>query len=582
MKRYALAQLVLAVVAVTSFAADADKGSIEPAQPKWGDRIQLIYRAGLPGATLHATDTVTALVTIRFPGRFEERRIHMARVGDRLQAEMTVPDEASFLVCYFVAKDAFGGPAHAMIYTREGSAARGAWEQSMTQPFLEKDYRGSAAHELALYPDNWEVYRDKWFCAGLFEPAERDNMIRADLALIEQKAAGRPLGALYALHYGYLLLGEEPAARSALREMVDRFPNEWLTATSLDSYAYENMVHHFPGNGLQEVHAWAMDFFRRNPLTAAVRQGLDSIGGVDMPLETTEAICIPWMKDDPENPKPYLHLAQSYQREKVKTREALATIETALDLLAAGQLRLHGDIYDKMTDLLLPSAYVTAADLARQNGQFGKALAYAKAAETMGSQTLATGYAMEAQIWEMLGRTANTKAALKEAWQRGSRDAYAKLAERYPEALHEAGAPAPTRKDAPSFRATTLDGKELDSTGLRGKVIVANFWFTGCGPCKAEIPGLNKLTKQFQSKDVVFLAFTLDDDEATLRRFLKEYPFDYTIVPRADKIATQFGIEAYPSHVIIGRDGKIESRLTGAGEHRAEELQTIVARLIEN
>jgi hypothetical protein len=104
MKRYALRPLVLALVAVTAFAADADKGSIEPAQPRWGDRIQLIYRAGLPGATLHATDTVTALVTIRFPGRFEERRINMARVGDRLQAEMTVPDEASFLVC-------LGGPA---------------------------------------------------------------------------------------------------------------------------------------------------------------------------------------------------------------------------------------------------------------------------------------------------------------------------------------------------------------------------------------------------------------------------------------------------------------------------------------
>jgi thiol-disulfide isomerase/thioredoxin len=243
-------------------------------------------------------------------------------------------------------------------------------------------------------------------------------------------------------------------------------------------------------------------------------------------------------------------------------------------------LRLHGDVYGKMTNLLLPAAYVTAAELARDNGQFAKALAYAKASETMGAQTLATGYAVEAQIWEMLGRIPNATAALKEAWQRGSQEAHAKLAERYPEALRETAAPAPTRKDAPAFRAVTLDGKELDSTQLRGKVMVANFWFTGCGPCKAEIPELNKLTKEFQGKDVVFLAFTLDDDETTLRRFLKEYPFDYTIVPRSDKIAAQFGIESYPSHVVVGQDGKIESRLIGGGEHRAEELRTIMARLI--
>ena len=92
MKQHVFRVLVLAGAAVAAFAADPEKGFIEPAQPKWGDRIRIVYRADLPGATLHATDTVTALVTIAFPGRFEERRIPMARAGDRLQAEMTVSE----------------------------------------------------------------------------------------------------------------------------------------------------------------------------------------------------------------------------------------------------------------------------------------------------------------------------------------------------------------------------------------------------------------------------------------------------------------------------------------------------------
>src|SRR2546429_8515774 len=113
-----------------------------------------------------------------------------------------------------------------------------------------------------------------------------------------------------------------------------------------------------------------------------------------------------------------------------------------------------------MPDLLQPWAFDPAADIALQNRQYGKALAYAKAA------------------------------ALKEG----------------------------DRKTAPGFHATSLDGREIDSAKLRGKVVVANFWFTGCGPCKAEIPDLNRLTREFAGKDVVFLAFTLDEDEAVLRR----------------------------------------------------------------
>jgi thiol-disulfide isomerase/thioredoxin len=146
--------------------------------------------------------------------------------------------------------------------------------------------------------------------------------------------------------------------------------------------------------------------------------------------------------------------------------------------------------------------------------------------------------------------------------------------------LHTAP-PAATRKAAPAFEFTALDGRRFDSAGLRGKVIVANFWFTGCGPRKAEIPDLNRLAAGFRGKDVVFLAFSNDEDPDLLRRFLKDNRFDYTVVPNAGKIASQFGVESYPSHAIVGKDGTLESFLMGAGEHRAEQLKTVITRLLE-
>jgi thiol-disulfide isomerase/thioredoxin len=561
---------VLSLLALPALAAGAKKGFLEPAEPKWGDTVRLIYRADLPGANLPARDGAMALVTIWFPeGRYEKRRIPLTVTDGRLEGSMQVPRQASYLNCSFVTRDAYGTDTGAMVYTSDGKPAREAWHQSIFHPWR-KDYRERVARELALYPDNWSVFRDKWFSAGAFEMAERDAMIRADLPRI----TGSTAGALYSLNYGHLLLGEEEAARAALREMVDRYPDEPLTAQAIHSYEYENFVRHFPGEGPKQVRQWLVEFNRRNPESLAARESLDSIGGDANAVETVEAICAPWMRQEPENPRPYLFLASAYRRANQKSADALGYIEKALDLLAAGQLRLHGDLYGKMTDLLLPGTFVNASALALENRQYGKALAYAKSAQTIGAQTMPDGFAAEARVWAALGRAGNEQAAWKEAWHRGDKSAQTKLSG------SDEGSVASGRKAAPAFHGTTLDGREIDSAQLRGKVVVANFWFMGCGPCKAEIPDLNELAREFSGKDVVFLAFTFDDDEAVLRRFLKEFPFEYGIVPRAGKIAEGFGIQMYPSHVIVGADGKVESMLTGGGEHRAEELRTVIERLV--
>jgi hypothetical protein len=58
-----------------------------------------------------------------------------------------------------------------------------------------------------------------------------------------------------------------------------------------------------------------------------------------------------------------------------------------------------------------------------------------------------------------------------------------------------------TLAPAPKFELTTIDGKTFNTDSLRGKVVVLNFWFIGCGPCRRELPELNRIAAAFASRD---------------------------------------------------------------------------------
>jgi len=567
---------VVCVLAGAAFAAPP-KGAIEPANPRWGERIRVVYSGS---ALLHAGQVV-ALLSARSPEGSQRATLPMSPAGDLLEAQWTVPDNTSYITANFVTRDASDGSANAMVRDREGQDARDAWHQSMTSPYLQEDYRKRAAKELELYPDNWQVYRDKWFVAQAIEPAELKSIIHADMETLRKEAPGRPVSALYSLQYGYLLLGDPEGAFSALREMVQRFPDSHFTRSALLDYEYQAYSQHFTGENSKQVAAWRTEYYQRN--TKAARGDLDTfIGGEKLADETVEAICKSWIADDPGNPTPYTRLAA------LKIPDALEYAGKALNMLAAGDLRFHGDISGQQTERLIAGTAMTAARRARDRGMYAQALAYARLAETSGKQTEADAWNVEAGIWEKLGRPSHAQTAWKEAWRAGDQGAYAQLTESYRqshgsmdgfEKFLGAGG-GPKKRPAPPFQGTTLDGQPVDSAQLRGKVVVANFWFTGCGPCKAEIPDLNRLADDFAGRNVVFLAFTLDDDEATLRRFLSEHPFHYTIVPKAGKVATAFDVQSYPTHVILAPNGDIETSFVGAGEGRAEQIRTVVTRLV--
>jgi len=107
-----------------------------------------------------------------------------------------------------------------------------------------------------------------------------------------------------------------------------------------------------------------------------------------------------------------------------------------------------------------------------------------------------------------------------------------------------------------------LDGEVVDIAQLRGSVVVLNFWFMACPPCVNEIPKLNAVVDSYAEDGVAFFALTFDE-EPELREFLGEHPFRYRVIPTTQDVLKGLGVEAYPSHMVIDREGRVIEVILG-------------------
>lgn len=133
---------------------------------------------------------------------------------------------------------------------------------------------------------------------------------------------------------------------------------------------------------------------------------------------------------------------------------------------------------------------------------------------------------------------------------------------------------------APEFTLTDLEGNTYSNESLAGKIAVLNFWFVNCKPCVIEIPELNEVVHTYEShEDVVFIAVALDSPEK-IHTFLEKHPFEYNIIPDGMKTSSSFGVSSYPTHIIIGRDGKTAYRTSGLGPTTVKDLNAKIKELL--
>jgi thiol-disulfide isomerase/thioredoxin len=113
----------------------------------------------------------------------------------------------------------------------------------------------------------------------------------------------------------------------------------------------------------------------------------------------------------------------------------------------------------------------------------------------------------------------------------------------------------------PGFDEKDVTGKPLSLASYKGKVVLVDFWATWCGPCVAELPNVIATYQKYHGKGFDIIGVSLDEDQATLERFLKENNITWQQFfdgkKWGNKLAVKYGVDSTPTTYLLDGDGKI-------------------------
>lgn len=124
-------------------------------------------------------------------------------------------------------------------------------------------------------------------------------------------------------------------------------------------------------------------------------------------------------------------------------------------------------------------------------------------------------------------------------------------------------------KPASDFTLADLHGRKHTLSAQRGKVVMLDFWASWCGPCRMQMPRVEKLYRELKAKGLVVYAINLRESAATARRYLERNKYTTTtLLDQQGEVSDRYQVAGIPSLVVIDRQGRISAHFVGV---RTEE-----------
>ena len=130
----------------------------------------------------------------------------------------------------------------------------------------------------------------------------------------------------------------------------------------------------------------------------------------------------------------------------------------------------------------------------------------------------------------------------------------------------------------PPFCETDIEGQTWTNDSIKGRVIVLNLWYSGCGPCRAEMPELS--TWKEQMPDVMFFSATYHNAELA-KKITDKHHFTWTHLVEARDMMSWIGTKGFPLTIVVDKQGIVRYAVHGTSEDKRQQVLDTIRKCRE-
>lgn len=134
---------------------------------------------------------------------------------------------------------------------------------------------------------------------------------------------------------------------------------------------------------------------------------------------------------------------------------------------------------------------------------------------------------------------------------------------------------------APAFKLFALNGQPVSSEGLKGSVVILDFWATWCPHCRDSVPFLAGLHRTYAAQGLQVIGMSADEGgEWVVKKYVQEKSIPYLIVMAHNKLLADYAVRALPVVYILDRHGVVREQVMGFSDQAGKVIENQVKKLL--